>query len=106
MPHAPKRHRPVGALTKQESRKAYDQRRRYEKPWRKWYSLDRWRVSRKIFLQQHPLCDECEAEGRLTPATVVDHDRPHRGNERLFWDVANWRPKCKYHHDRKTGRGE
>lgn len=65
-----------------------------------------WRKASKAFLRAHPLCDECRALGRIEPATVVDHVRPHRGDMRLFWDRDNWQPLCKHHHDRKTARGE
>ena len=64
-----------------------------------------WRIARKAFLQKHPLCAECGKAGKLTPATVVDHIIPHRGNKRLFWDEHNWQPLCKDCHDRKTGTG-
>ena len=64
-----------------------------------------WRRARKAFLQKHPLCAECGKAGKLTPATVVDHIIPHRGNKRLFWDEHNWQPLCKDCHDRKTGTG-
>ena len=30
---------------------------------------------------------------------VVDHITPHRGDQRLFWDRANWQPLCHDHHD-------
>jgi 5-methylcytosine-specific restriction protein A len=46
----------------------------------------------------------CAAAGRLVPATVVDHVVPHRGNQRLFWDPANWAALCKPCHDAKTAR--
>lgn len=65
----------------------------------------RWRKARKAFLQAHPLCAECMKEGKLTPATVVDHIVPHRGDPQLFWDAKNWQPLCKDCHDRKTGSG-
>ena len=65
----------------------------------------RWRRARIAFLQKHPLCAECQREGKLTPATVVDHIFPHRGDQQLFWDQDNWQPLCKECHDRKTGSG-
>jgi 5-methylcytosine-specific restriction protein A len=37
-------------------------------------------------------------------ATVVDHIVPHRGDQRLFWDEANWAALCKPCHDAKTAR--
>ena len=64
-----------------------------------------WRRARKTFLQKHPLCAECRKNGRLTPATVVDHIIPHRGDRKLFWDENNWQSLCKDCHDRKTGSG-
>ena len=65
----------------------------------------RWRAARKQYLRQHPLCAECYRNGTLTPATVVDHITPHRGNQKLFWDMDNWQPLCKVCHDYKTGKG-
>ena len=65
----------------------------------------RWRRARIAFLQKHPLCAECQREGKLTPATVVDHIIPHRGDQRLFWDKTNWQPLCKDCHARKMGSG-
>ena len=66
----------------------------------------KWRKARVAFLQKHPLCAECQREGKLTPATVVDHIIPHRGDQRLFWDEKNWQPLCKDCHDKKTGSGQ
>lgn len=65
----------------------------------------RWRAARKSYLQHNPLCRLCREEGRLTPATVVDHIVPHRGDEKLFWNEDNWQPLCKTCHDKKTGSG-
>jgi len=65
----------------------------------------RWRQARKLFLGRNPLCRECMKAGRLTPATVVDHIIPHRGDQKLFWDESNWQPLCKACHDKKTGSG-
>ena len=65
----------------------------------------RWQKARKSFLQKHPLCVECYKAGKLTPATVVDHIIPHRGDQKLFWDENNWQALCKECHDKKTGSG-
>ena len=65
----------------------------------------KWRAARKRYLREHPLCTECGRNGRLTPATVIDHITPHRGDAQLFWDEKNWQPFCKDCHDRKTGNG-
>ena len=62
----------------------------------------RWNKARVCFLKTHPLCVRCRAKGMITPATVVDHITPHRGNQKLFWNEGNWQPLCKSCHDRKT----
>lgn len=82
-------------------------RRRQDDPIRRLYKTARWKKLRKAQLAEHPLC-QCPAcgEGRLrvTPATVVDHDRPHRGDEALFFDPSNLVSMGKTCHDRKTAR--
>ena len=40
-----------------------------------------------------------EAEGKVRPASVVDHITPHKGDQALFWDEANWQSLCAPHHD-------
>ena len=65
----------------------------------------RWKKARDLFLKEHPLCAFCRAEGKIVPATVVDHIIPHRGDHRLFWDQTNWESLCKECHDKKTGAG-
>ena len=59
----------------------------------------KWRKLRKAFLSTHPLCVFCNTKGRIAQATVVDHIIPHKGDQRLFWDVSNWQPLCKKCHD-------
>lgn len=66
----------------------------------------RWEKARETFLTQHPFCKMCEEQGRVTAATVVDHVVPHKGDQRLFWDTANWQALCKPHHDRTKQRME
>ena len=59
----------------------------------------RWQRYRKHYLADHPLCVYCKRQGRLTPATVVDHVTPHKGDQSLFWDAGNHQALCKQHHD-------
>jgi 5-methylcytosine-specific restriction protein A len=40
----------------------------------------------------------CNAEGKFTGATVVDHIKPHKGDQGLFWDTDNWQGLCATHH--------
>ena len=55
---------------------------------------------RARWLELHPLCCMCEAEGRVTAATVPDHIVP-------LWkggadDETNLQSLCAEHHDAKT----
>jgi len=45
----------------------------------------RWQKARIVYLLNNPLCVACCSKGRITPATVVDHIKPHKGNRILFW---------------------
>lgn len=58
-----------------------------------------WDKARLGHLKSHPLCVMCERSGRVTPATVVDHIIPHRGDQDLFWDRTNWASLCETHHN-------
>ena len=66
----------------------------------------RWRRSRELFLVEHPLCVYCQRQGRVAPATVVDHIVPHKGDLTLFWDRDNWQPLCKRCHDAVKAKEE
>ena len=59
----------------------------------------RWQKARATYLREHPVCAYCARFGRLTPASVVDHVIPHKGDSRLFWDSHNWQPLCAACHD-------
>ena len=85
----------------QDKRKQYDKQR---PAYHAWYSTARWRVLRIKYLSMNPLCVLCKADGRLTPATVVDHKTPHKGNKGLFYDVDNFQALCKQCHDSKTAK--
>ena len=70
----------------------------------------RWREARLAYLRRHPLCAECQRQGRITAARVVDHVTPHRGDPALFWDETNWQSLCDFTsphncHGAKTGEG-
>ena len=68
------------------------------------YNRRSWRKASAAFLAEHPLCAECEKQGRATPAQATDHRIPHEGDEEAFWDEGNWQPLCKPCHDAKTVR--
>ena len=66
------------------------------------YDSRRWRTASKLFLsrEENILCHYCLMSGRETPATVVHHITPHKGDYDLFWDESNWMGLCKECHDR------
>lgn len=103
MPHSPQKHNPRGKLAQALARYAYDRDRGNSA--QRGYG-HKWRRYRIAFLREHPLCVDCEREGRVTAATVVDHIEPHRGDERLFWQESNHQPLCERHHNAKTARGK
>lgn len=69
------------------------------------YSSRRWRAASERHRQLYPLCAECERQGRVRPASCVDHVVPHKGDVMLFWDGANWQSLCDECHAKKTAAG-
>ena len=63
----------------------------------------RWRRERKQWLFKNPFCVMCikEKRGKVL-ANEVDHIKPHKGNQELFWNKGNWQSLCKKCHSRKT----
>jgi 5-methylcytosine-specific restriction protein A len=84
-----------------EKRKEYDKHR---PTYHDWYSNKRWRMLRIHWLKCNPICVMCNKIGRITPATIVDHVRPHKGSIDMFYDVSNLQSLCKQCHDSKTAR--
>lgn len=76
-----------------------DHRSAAAQAYRHLYKSTAWRKGRLAFLAQHPLCERCQVNKRVTTATVVNHRKPHKGDTALFFDWRNWEPACKHHHD-------
>lgn len=100
MPKRPQQHRangwrpPVRAEDKRElsaSARGYDHK---------------WRAFRLAFLASNPLCVYCLKDNRITPATVVDHIIPHKGDKVIFWQHGNHQALCKQCHDSTKKREE
>jgi 5-methylcytosine-specific restriction protein A len=70
------------------------------------YTTSRWRSARKRFLSKNPLCVDHQRRGLIVQAVIVDHIRPHKQDETLFWDENNWQPLCKRCHDSNKQRFE
>lgn len=60
----------------------------------------RWVKLRHDKLSRNPICERCEEEGRITPATEVHHITPveigvtRQDKERLVYDWHNLRSLC------------
>lgn len=77
--------------------------------YRGWYNLSIWRGKgglRQQQLSRQPLCERCKKAGRITPATVVNHRQPHKGDWQLFIDPDNHESACAEHHDTLIQREE
>lgn len=101
MPMMPGSHRPPGARARVEANREHDQRRGsaasrgYTGAWAK--AADGHR-------RRHPLCRYCELAAfggrpRVSPAELVDHLYPHKGDRAVFWLRALWVSCCKACHD-------
>jgi 5-methylcytosine-specific restriction protein A len=66
-------------------------------PWRAWYKTARWlRLRSQVFLRDLYTCRLCR---QVTASAICDHIKPHRGDDRLFFDEANLQTLCKQCHD-------
>lgn len=96
MPNRAKQYRPHA--TAKPTRPAGPKRASREERGYDW----RWRRASKVFLRANPVCVECRSRGRAEAATCVDHIRPHKGDQELFWDQENWQSLCFRCHNRKS----
>lgn len=99
MPNKPPIHRPH-ARQALAQRQSADRARKRAQGTR--YNGARWRKLRAAFLAAHPLCVDCQAQGRVTAAEVVDHKVTWDERPDLAYDEANLQGLCKHHHDVKT----
>lgn len=77
----------------------------------------RWEARAAAFKKRYPLCgmrpngqapvmSRCHEQGIATPVYQVDHVVPHRGDQRLFWDIeGNCQSLCQQCGARKSGAG-
>jgi len=108
MPTMPKRLRPNGSRSKAQVRREHDERRGSSAS--RGYT-GRWAKAAASYRRQHPLCAYCALEGRVEPATLVDHLYPHRVFEDVFWVNDWWVASCDVCHSgmkqatERAGRG-
>lgn len=63
------------------------------------YNSRIWKGLRRDHLAKEPLCRYCSAHGDIVAANIVDHIKPHRGDEALAFDPDNLQSLCKTCHD-------
>ena len=78
----------------------YDKRMR-SRPAYEFYHSTEWKHKRRNFLIEHPFCEECYRNGRLTKATLVDHIVPISQGGSLL-DDNNLQALCSSCHGRKS----
>ena len=66
----------------------------------------KWQRFRLYYLALHPLCKDCEAEGRVGAATDVHHRKKLKDHPELKYEEENLMALCSEHHDQRTARGE
>lgn len=96
MPVRPPTFRPKGARTRRQATTEYDARRGSARE--RGYT-PRWDREAAAYKRDNPLCVGCEAIGKVVACDVVDHVLPHKGDQHLMWDRANWQSACRWHHD-------
>lgn len=101
MPTLPPTFRPASRPSRIELDREADRRRGSARD--RGYTT-KWDKASKGHLDHHPLCVYCAMgawgeDPRDTPATLVDHLIPHRGDQAVFWNRADWTSSCAECHD-------
>ena len=65
--------------------RGYDSHERYD---------SRWIKVRKMYITNHPLCEECLKENKYTKATLVHHKLPVAVDENKKYDLENLESVC------------
>lgn len=73
------------------------------RPYQSFYHMAAWTRKSLAFRKDHPLCELCKIEGRITPSEMTDHIVPiNQGGDP--WDESNMQALCKRHHNQKSAR--
>lgn len=96
--------RPGEQYAKQKRRKSNTIYNQSRSKGDKQYYTTQWKLISKLYRKQHPLCEECEREGMLTPADLVDHIvAVTDGGSMWSWD--NLQSLCMHCHNKKHFMG-
>ena len=104
MPRRVPTHRGPGhALSSRATVRTYESQaaRREDKAF---YASTTWRELRRLFLLDHPLCADCDREGRLVRAEHVHHKAERKERPDLALDWENLEALCAPCHNQKRRR--
>ena len=79
----------------------------YDHERRKIYSSTRWKKLRAWKFTCNPLCEDCEEQGKITPAEDIHHIKSFMSTDdpderiRLAYDFDNLQSLCKKCHQKK-----
>ncbi len=111
MPNKPPVHQPPGAgASRRATRLAAETTERYTEAHR-FYNSQPWRRVRRVFLEDNPLCQDCEEQrGKLVPSEEAHHVVERLEDPSRAFDPTNLRALCKpchsaYSKGRKGQRG-
>lgn len=64
------------------------------------YKAEKWRRLSIYYRRLHPLCVQCELQGRVTASQMVDHIKNTKQHPELFFEWSNLRALCNPCHNR------
>ena len=65
------------------------------------YHSKAWRMTRKFYIKDNPLCEMCKRKGETTAAQMVDHIKPISTGGMLL-DTSNLQSLCNKCHAKKS----
>jgi 5-methylcytosine-specific restriction enzyme A len=86
---------------KQQIRRAWSDGKRLEKKdggYNWLYNTKRWKLHRRMQLQNYPLCASCLADNHVKAARIAHHVQDHHGDEYIFFN-SPLESLCKQCHD-------
>jgi 5-methylcytosine-specific restriction protein A len=78
----------------------YD-RERTDEDERHFYVSSQWKEARNAYLDEHPFCERCLEEKRITPAVIVHHKSSVKEFPGLALEPSNFESVCRTCHNRE-----
>ena len=94
MPHLPKSKR-LSWMPKKE----VGQSRQFNNS--KFYNSKQWKMTRKFYIKQHPLCEQCKRNKTIKGGDCVDHIKPITTGGAMV-DFSNLQTLCNSCHAKKS----